>query len=278
MFFKKIVRFVKKNYFVSIFIAIVIFVGFIFLFRVATSKPTYIYAKIKMGQGLWWAQTGKPSIWYLKSLKKGEMETSLLGRTVAEILEIRYYPAPLPPERYETAYDIYLTVKLAVTKDRKTNKLVFKRLPIAAGSPIELELPSAQITGTVIDLAKERFNDQYIEKTIFLVKEEGYRRGLPFAFDNIVIGDKYFDGVDFVFEVLDKKLEKAAFATTDLYGRLHEQTTSTVQNIIIEAKIKVKEKDNQLVFGEEQIVNVGRELVISTPNFTFRDFFVAKIE
>lgn len=277
-FLPKLLFFVKKNYFITIFILAIIFVGFVSSSKILFSKPTYIYARVKLGQGLWWAQTAKPSIWYINSIKKGEVENDLLGRPIAEILEVRYYPAILHPEKYETLYDVYLTLKLAVKSNKKSKKMVFKRSAVAVGSPVEFEFPSAQVTGTVIDLIKENFEDKYSEKTIYLISLEGYKKDLPFAFDNIKVNDKYFDGVDYVFEVLDKSLKEKIFLAPSSSGRTYENLVSTFQNIIVKAKIKVKEKNNQLVYAEEQIVKVGSYINFTTSNYDFRDFVILKIE
>lgn len=83
MFLKKIWKLAIGNYFISIFLAVIIFVGFVSVFKLFFTKPTYVYVKVKMGQGLWWASTAKPSLWFVKSLNKGETERDLMGNPTA---------------------------------------------------------------------------------------------------------------------------------------------------------------------------------------------------
>src|SRR3989344_8807952 len=106
---KKIFNFAKANYFITIFIGIILFVGLVSVKKIFYTKPTLIYAKIKVGQGLWWAGGQKPGIWLANSIKKGDVERDLLGRSIAEVLNVRYYPWYAIDQ-----YDIYLTVKLRI--------------------------------------------------------------------------------------------------------------------------------------------------------------------
>src|SRR3989344_5717272 len=108
----------KKNRpfstYIAFFVGIFILVVIIALVKVSTSKPDYLYVKVKLSQGLWWASTQKPSIWFINAIKKGEIEYNLLGKPAAEILEVRYYSIPyslLAPSKDQ--FDIYATVKLA---------------------------------------------------------------------------------------------------------------------------------------------------------------------
>jgi len=58
----------KRYFFLLCISVILIVVAVIAVFRFSRTKPTYLYVEIKMGQGLWWAQTAKPSIWFIKAL------------------------------------------------------------------------------------------------------------------------------------------------------------------------------------------------------------------
>jgi hypothetical protein len=271
---KKLWRFAVGNYFVSIFFACIVFVVFVSAYKLFFTKPTFIYVKVKMGQGLWWASTGKTPIWFIKGLKKGDVEKDLIGNSSAEILSVRYYPWTYN----QNQYDVYVDLKLKVTGDKKTGKYNFNRSTIGVGVPIDLEFPSSQFSGTIIDISEKPFKKKYIEKIVSLIKASGYNKDFPFPYENIVIGDKYFDGEDYVFEVLDKKLQKQIWTVTNnLTGQLYEREVETSQGIIIKAKIKVKEVDKYLVYGEDQIVSLNRNLNISTSR-AYGDYTIIGIE
>src|SRR3989338_8348156 len=102
---KKFTKFAIDNYFISIFLACIAFVVLVSAYKLFFVKPTFVYAKVKVGQGLWWASTQKPSLWFVKNIKKGDIQTDLLGEPTAEILSVRYYPTVFPNQ-----YDVYLTM------------------------------------------------------------------------------------------------------------------------------------------------------------------------
>lgn len=281
MSFKKIRKFARKNYFITFFFAVVLFVGVVSLYKIFATKPTYVYTKVKLGQGLWWSSQIRPNIWLATSLKKGDKEYDLLGKPAAEILSVKYYPWYTLDQ-----FDVYLTVKLKTSYNKKTNKYLFKRNAVAVGSPIELELSSTQISGTVIDLSEKEFTDKYIEKTVYLTKKSAY----PWESDAIKVGDKYFDGENTVFEILGKSTSDKLSISADKFSiSSYIPVTENLElnypvipeekrYIMVKAKILVKEKNNQFIFGEEQVVRPGKLFNLSTSSFAFNDFVVGKIE
>jgi len=267
--FKRLFKFTRENYFISIFIACILFVGFVSAYRIFFSKSTYVYAKVKMGQGLWWATTQKSPVWFVNAIKKGNVEGDLTGNPTAEILSVRYYPYYASGQ-----YDVYLNVKLKVSSLGKSKKYSFKRSTIGVGSPIDFEFPTVQFSGTIIELSDKPIIDKYIEKTIYLTKKYAY----PWEYDAIRVGDKYFDGEETVFEILDKTASDNNQIIATEFGKAVPGLTETTKYIILKAKIKAKDEAGKLVFGEDQIINTGRSLNISTANFTFTDYFVGGIE
>ena len=266
---KKLWKFAIDNYFISIFLAAIAFVGVVSVYKLFLTKPTYVYAKVKVSQGLWWAATQKPSIWFLKAIKKGDAETDLVGKLVAEILSVRYYPWYGSDQ-----FDVYLTLKLKVSKNKKTGKYNFKRSTIGVASPIDLEFPSVQFSGTIIDLSEKPFKDAYIEKTITLTKKNAY----PWEYDAIQIRDSYSDGGETVFTIFDKTATETRSLTEDAYGNYPVLNPEQKKYIIVKAKIKLRQVEDQLFFGPEQKIILGKTLNISTNNFTFNDYTISKVE
>lgn len=265
---KKLWKFALDNYFISIFFACIAFVVLVSAYKLFFSKPTYVYVKVKVGQGLWWAATQRPNIWFVNAINKGDVETDLAGKPLAEILSVRYYPWFGSDQ-----FDIYLTLKLKVSKNKRTEKYNFKRSAIGVAAPIDLEFPSIQLSGTIADISESRFNDKLVDKVIVLTKKWAY----PWEADAIIIGDTYFDGEEIIFEVLDKKIEFSQEAY-NFSGTYYAPETERKMNITIRAKIKTRVVKNQLFFGPEQKITLGRDISISTNNFTFNGYTISKIE
>lgn len=269
MTFKKLLKFALNNYFISIFIACILFVGFVSVFKLFFTKPTYVYARVKVGQGLWWASTQRPSWWFVQAIKPGMAQKDLVGNPVAQIISVRYYPW------YSSGqYDVYVDLKLKVTANKRTGEYSFNRSTIGTGSPIDLEFPSTQFSGTIIQLNNTSLNNTYVPKTIFLTKKGAY----PWEYDAIQIGDTYFDGENTVFTILDKQSSDTTIIAPDSFGNNISTTVDQKKYIIVKARILIQNVNNQLLFGEEQIIAPGKTISIATSNFTFNDYVVGGIE
>lgn len=270
---KKIVKFLKKNYLLTLFISVVLFVGIIALFKLLTPNSTELYVKIKMGQGYWWANTTKPGSWYLNSFKKGDIYYGSIGKPQATIMDIRRYPYGY------SQYDIFVTLKMKVESRGKNGPYSFNRTNLLIGAPIELEFPTSRLTGAIIELSKTPFKDNYVEKTVYLVNQGGYTKDFPYRYDSIKKGDKYSDGQDVVFEVLDKNLEKSIWTVTNNFnGEIYEREVETTQNIVVKVKAKFKQKDDGLYYGEENKLSLNTQLPFSTSNYFFENFYIRRIE
>lgn len=268
MNFKKFFNFAQKNYFISLFIAFVIFVSFVSFFKILfPSSIYYIYAKVKIS---------KVDFSYAKGLRKGHVEYDLLKRPTAEILGVKYYNVL---GTSTSTFDVYLQLKLKTNLNKKTKRYTFKRFPLAIGALVPLEFPTYQMIGGVVDLSEKKPNDKYVEKIITLQKLGAYQKDSPYVFENIKVGDRYFDGTDYVFEVLEKKLNKSVLAVTNnLNAEVYERTVDTTQHIIVKAKVKLKEKNGRLLFAEEQILTPGASMSVVTDNFVFWDYSIINVE
>lgn len=265
---KKVRKFLIKNILLSSFIAIVAIVGFVVVFRMLTAQPEYIYAKIKVSQGLWWANTTKPSIWLAESIQKGDVEKSLAGKPVVEVLEVRRYPWWGSDE-----FLVYITAKLEVSKNKKIKRYTFKRSMIGVGSPIDLELSNAQISGTIVSLSDEPFPHNESKKEVTFIKKWAE----PWEFDAIQVGDKYNNGEEDIFEILDKKV---AYANTEYFaksGNNYPIYSEQKVHITITASVSVREENNTIIFGEDQILRLGKEVNLSTEKYTFIDYLISEI-
>jgi len=266
---KKFWKFAIDNYFITIFLTCIAFVLLVSAYKLFISKPTYVYVRVKMGQGLWWASTNKPSMWFIKNIKKGDVQTDLVGALTSEILSVRYYPILYPNQ-----YDVYLTIKLKVSGNKKTGKYNFNRSTIGVGAPVDFEFPSSQFSGTIVDLATQPIKDKYIDKIVYLSKPFAY----TWEYDGIKAGDKFFDGEENVIEILDKFSGEYTSITSSNKNIVDQSSPQTRQGITVKLKLKGKIVDGKFVFGDDQVISPGKIVYLSTDNFSFTDYLVSKVE
>jgi len=269
MVLKKLMKYFHPHYLLYVFFALIFFVVAVSLYKTFFKKDKYIYAKVKVGQGLWWVSTPKPPIWFVKALKKGDVERDLVGKPVAQLLSVRYYPWISNTSQY----DIYLTLKLKVSENKKTGQYSFNRSTIGIGSPIDLEFPNSQLSGTITQLQKDPFQIRPVFKTVTLEKKWAF----PWEYEAIQAGDSYFDGEDKVFEIVDKKQENVYDVYSSI-GNNYPIESDLRKHITLRAKIQLSQADNQLIFGEEQIIKPGKPITIATSNFIFQDYLIEAIE
>jgi hypothetical protein len=254
--------------------AVVILFGF---FDITSGKQDYVYAKVKISQGLWWSNTKRPNYWFIENLKAGDKEVGTANRPVAELIDFTYYPyisaAADTLLNSETSYNVYLHLKLAVKKTSKA--ITFKREKIAVGSPIELEFPAVHITGTVMELANGPIKDEYVEKTIYLTGKNAFY----WEYDSIKIGDSYFDGHREVFKVLSKQAIDTKVIDTDIYGNSTINDIERRKYVTVKALVTLKKvKGDKLFFGEEQEMQVGTPFNLVTANHNYSFLTISKIE
>jgi len=267
--FKQLIKFALDNYFISIFLACIAFVVLVSGYKLFFTKSTYVYVRVKMGQGLWWASTQKPSLWFIKNIKKGDVQTDLMGKPIAEILSAQYYPTYISNQ-----YDVYLLMKLQVSGNKKTGKYNFNRSSIGVGAPVDFEFSSSQFSGTIIDLRTQPIKDKYIDKIVYLSKPFAY----TWEYDGIKVSDKFFDGEENVIEIIDKYSGEYTSITSSNKNIVDQSSPQTRQGITVKLKLKGKIIDGKFVFGDDQIVSPGKIIYLSTDNFSFTDYLVSKVE
>jgi hypothetical protein len=266
----KLLKFAYKNYFLTVFVLIVIVFGLIFALKFF-SKPTYAYVRIQIN---WPASYySKPYLWLVDSIKKDVVQENIFGQSSIKVLGIKYYP------QNDGSESIYVDMKLLVGYDKKTGVYTYQRLPMGVGSPIDISLPVSQFSGTVININNQPLQNNYIQKNVLLVYKQGYNKDSPYLYNNIQVGDKYFDGQRNVFEILDKNIDKNIINVFNNFdNQVYTKEIDSTQNIVIKAKISVVKKDNQYIYGENQIVKMGDSLQISTDNLDLGNFIIAGIE
>jgi hypothetical protein len=266
---KTISSFIKKNYFLLIFIGCVGFVGLVAFYKLFISKPTYVYVKVKVGQGMWWATTQKPSLWFVKAIEQAKEQKDLAGKPLVKVLNVSYYPY-----YGSSQYDVYVTAKLKVSNVSGKGTYNFNRETIGVSSPIDFEFPTIQYSGTITEMSQQPIKESYIEKTIYLAKKYAY----PWEFDSIQVGDMLTNGNRTLFQITDKAKGETNEALVNETGKLISTDIETYQYIIIQAKVQLKKIDNQLIYGEEYSIAPGRSFGFTTNHISLNDYFVTKVE
>lgn len=273
-------KFCLRNYFLLIFFACIAFVGLVSFYKLFISKPSYAYVKVKVGQGMWWASTQKPGYWFTQAIKKGLVQKDLTGKNTAEVMSVRYYPYIMPVSvNSQNQYDIYTVLKLQVSRLGRSDKYSFNRSTIAVSSPIDLEFPTVQFSGTITQISDKSLVDQLQEVTLTLVK--------PYAnqweYDAIRQGDSYFDGTETIITVLDKSLELGDMISkpeTTAQGETIVNFNNSQQryNLLVKIKLKAFKRGDQLLLNDEQEIKMNDVFTLMTTNYLSPGYIIAKIE
>lgn len=267
--FSFITKFVITNYLTFIIIGCVAFVGVIAAYKLFVKKPTYIYTKIKVGQGYWWASTQRPNIWYVKAIQKAAEEKDISGKVIAKVLNVAFYPV-----YGSSQFDIYVTTKLMVTGAVGGRGYNFKRESIAVGSPIDLQFPTVQFSGTITALDEKPIQTKTVEKTMYLTKKYSY----PWEYDEIQIGDYFFNNNEKTLEILDKAKGETNEVILDDQGKLSTTETETYNYIVIKLKVRAQEVNDNLIYAEEILLSPMRGFDFITNKYIFNGFTINKIE
>lgn len=270
---KKLARFLshltRRYMLLLLFFLALCFVGAFVGYKVVFAKPTYVYAKIKVGQGYWWANTQKPNMWFVNAITKAKEEKDALGKPVTSVLSVIYYPYFGSGQ-----YDVYVTVRLKVSKGGTSGAFNYKRSTIGVGAPIDLEFNSVQYSGTIIALSTKPLEEQYVEKLVTLDKKNAF----PWEFDSIQVGDSYFNGKMQTMQVLRKQASDTYTLAGDIYGNYPVPNDELKRYITIQVKLKGQMINKQFIYAEDQAVIPGRGISMATPNYVFNDFTIAKVE
>lgn len=269
-FIQNIFSLFQKYYIFIVIIGCAGFVGVVFIYKSYMVKPTYVYAKVKVGQGYWWASTQQPSLWYVNAIRQAKEQKDLSGNSIAKVIRMDYYPY------YGTnQFNVFVTLKLKVTKLGKKGMYSFNREPIGVSSPIDLEFPGVQFSGTIIELSDKPIASNLVAKTIYLTKKYSY----PWEYDAIKIGDTFNNGNETVIEILDKGKSETNEVIRDDQGKLSTSFYPEIYNYItLKVRVLVRQEGQLLMYGEETILSPIRGFDFVTDGYIYNNFTIAKIE
>jgi hypothetical protein len=167
----------------EIFVSFSIIFLVVFLIKFFGQKVEWKTVKIEIINKSW-AENYNPygyrtPFWLSDKLKIGQKEYDKSGKVIAEIIDIENY------ERGSEEAEVYLTVKLRTTYQKRLRQNFFKEKPLNQGSAIELVPNQNTVYGQIIDTDTPLLG--YPQKT-FTITARG--RGIDnYIFNNIKIGD-----------------------------------------------------------------------------------------
>lgn len=263
--FKTIFNLLKRNFIITIIVLVLFVVGIIVFFKLITGKKETVYARVKVSQGLWWANTLKPSYWMVSSVKDGDTEINLTGKPVVEVLEVRSYPVNYIPSGQ---YDTYLDLKMYVDKNNSTGDYMYKRSPLKIGSAVDFQLTKVTISGTVIELSAKPLSYVREKKIISLKKREMKLSD----YESIQMGESYFDGEETILKVLDKNYSDSY---ANYMGINFPIETEKPIDIDLTLEIVLRNQ-NGVYFYNDTPMKIGRYLYLETArnvldNYTLMD-------
>lgn len=191
--------------------------------------------------------------WLSDKLKVGQKEYDKSGKVIAEIINIENY------ERGSEEAEVYLTLKIRTTYQKRLHQHLFKNKPLDLGAAIEIAPDQNVVYGQIVDIDVSPTG--YPEKT-FIVTGRG--RGVDqYLIDKIKNGETMNDRYSQkpVATIISFQTEKTSriFVNqlTDVNQTLGFKLNPNNQDIVVKLEIKASEIDGRWYFAGHQHVKVG---------------------
>lgn len=239
-----------KNIYLYLFVIIsALLIIFIFVKKYfSTNNTSEVYVKLKINSVI----NNQKNDWLLPHLKKLK-ERSLADPEIVKFYNYPYNQEYLGTDTYQE--NIYLIVKIRPLK-LINNSYVYQRNPLIINSFFDLNIGNVQINALVMDISNQPFEENTVDKYIYLIKDNSSLK----EYNAIQLNSKYFNGETNVFEILDKNYQEAT-KTIDIKGR-----------------IKLKQSDNNYIFGEEEKVLINKRMNIATNDINLNSYLVTGLE
>lgn len=239
-------KYAKVNIFI---IAVLFLLGFSLLyflyFRARNQADVYVGLSVTRGANIPvnaiynWVPN-----WLDNAIEVDDREISPLGGLNAVVLD---------KESYEASFYgkyVYLLLKINAIKDR-SGIYLFKNKPLSVGSPVDLKLTKAQISGLVTYVGNEKPKYEYKK---LLVKLKGLKEDWWIG-DAIKIGSVIKDNKEEeIVRVTSSKVSPAGGSLLNI-----DPNKSDVE---VTVELKVKEVDNNYFYAETQKVKVDENLFL----------------
>lgn len=185
--------------------------------------------------------------WLSDKIKKGQIEKGKNGKTIAELIDFESY------ERGSEESELFLTVKIKVNINKRTNVILFKDMEVNLGSQIELNLDNNLIIGQVID--NNIPSNGYPSK--FFIVTTRWKNIEPNLFNKITLHDKFVNRANSgtAAEILEVALENPS--SNIILNGSWLAYNSKMKDVVIKFKVKAFYRDNRWYFANNQNLKIG---------------------
>jgi hypothetical protein len=260
--FRRIISRLKSLTFFEIFIAITIIAFTVFVVKYFGQKVDTKIIRVEIINKSW-SENYNPygyrtPFWLSDKLKVGQKEYDKSGKVLAEILDIENYL------RGGEEAEVYLTVRVKTTYQKRLHQHFFKDKPLDLGSAIEIAPDQNIVYGQVIDLNSPESISAYPQKTMIVTaRGRGLEKNI---IDQIKKGETMVNRSNgqVVGTITDITTENTSrvYATeiTNVNNTIGFRVSPTLKDIVLKIKITATQVDDRWYFAAHQNIKVGNAL------------------
>ncbi|MFA5894611.1 MAG: DUF4330 family protein [Candidatus Shapirobacteria bacterium] len=260
--FGRIISRIRSLSFFEVFIAISIIAFTVFVVKYFGQKVDYKTIRIEVINKSW-SENYNPygyrtPFWLSDKLKVGQKEYDKSGKVLAEVIDVENYL------RGGEEAEVYLTVKVKTTYQKRLHQHFFKDKPLDLGSAIEIAPDQNIVFGQIIDLDAPEKSTGYPQKTMTLtVRGRGIEKSI---IDQIKKGETMINRYNqqAVGTILDFDTENTTrvFATevTTTNNAIGFRVSPNTKDVILKIQITANQIDNRWYFAGHQNIKIGNAL------------------
>lgn len=255
--FNQFIKRIKSLTFFEIFICLTVIALVVFVVKYFGQRVDFKLIRVEVINKSW-SENYNPygyrtPFWLSEKLKIGQKEYNKSGQVIAEILNIENY------ERGSEEAEVYLTLRVRTTYQKKLRQHFFKEKPLDLGSAITLAPDQNVVYGQVID--NDIKDNGYPEKTFIIT---GRGRGVDrYLIDKIKTGESMNNRYTQkpVATILDFRTEKTSRIFVNQLVEANQTLSFKLnpnnQDIVVRLEVKASQIDGRWYFAGHQQIKVG---------------------
>lgn len=260
---------------IEIFIMLVIVSLTVFVVKFFGIKEDWKIIRVEVIKKAWSEDGSDPygyraPFWLSDKIKIGQEEKNPnSGKVIATLIDMESY------ERSGEESDLYLTLKVQVTLNKRNGKYSYKDLPLDLGSEIKLDLNNMIIPGQIVDndVPENGYPTKY-----FIATVRG-RNIDPWIYSKVIpnLTMKNRASNENIVQILSVKTEEPSFQPINIDSSNLFFSTNQNKDLVFTAKIKAYQKDNRWYFGGHQNLKVGNIIYLHMENIDLNKFIVENL-
>lgn len=255
----------RKISFIELIVLFLFLVAIAFFAFLFFRKSVNITVVVKIGSDSVRWNGGATSPWFSQFFYPGMKEQDGLGRTTAEVLEVKSI------DTSPTDKSIYTTIKLKVTYNRSSNQYVFRGKPVLIGSTVRLYLDKVLVDGLITQVegvkdlrenANLKINAQIIEENPAFPETYGTKEYIATA---IPEGQEIKnDQGEVIITVLSRRIQNAQKVVTTGDGRVFIQEHPLKKSVTYTLKVKATRIYSRYYIFDDVPLNIGSTIPLIT--------------